>query len=469
VSRHLPKTVERELEYIAERCDPAEDLFIADSNFGMYPQDLEHCNIIARMQDKHSWPQYIHVATGKNEKERVLDASRTIRGAMRLSASVQSTDSIVLRNVKRHNISLENIFTLGKAASETGANTYSELILALPGDSLKAHLQSLKDVLSAGLNTVRPFTLMLLQGTEVASRKSMVEFQMMPKYRVLPRCFGRYPWLDEEEIVAVEIEKVCVENSTLSFGDYLECRRFHLTIEIFFNDGILADIYEILKAFGITAYSFLQEIHGAVDKSELEIVYVEFMQETKHELWNSPYEIKEFMKKPEVLEKYKSGKYGANLLFKYKTLALTERTTSVLDIATEQASKMIRQNGGTKLKKRPWIFDFLGELKCYYYNRIVEFLNTDEVFEETFDFDVFGFSSQSTSLDEVVQSRQKIRFSHDDDQKRIIRLNKELFGEDLIGTSRLLSQVYIKRCFRIAEVMEEVERTREETSLAQML
>jgi radical SAM superfamily enzyme YgiQ (UPF0313 family) len=464
ISRQMPQTIEKELEYIADRCNPAEDLFIADSNFGMYPQDLEHCKIIARIQDKYTWPGYIHVATGKNKKERVLSASKLIRGALRLSASVQSTDSVVLRNVKRHNISLQKILSLGKAAGETGANTYSELILALPGDSLEAHLQSLKDVLDADLNTIRPFTLMLLLGTEVAAEKSMEEFQMLPKFRVIPRCFGKYLWIDNDVILTAEIEKVCVGNSTLSFEDYTECRRFHLTIEIFYNDGILGDLYEVLKTFGITVYEFLRSIHATATGSDLKKLYNDFIRETHEELWNSPEEIQEFIQKPEVIEKYQRGEYGANLLFKYKTLAFTEQIPTILDIAFEQAAEMIRQSDNSKLEESTWIFDFLEDLKRFYYNRTADFLETEKVFEETFDFDVVGFSNKTIPLMRVAELRQRIRFAHTKEQADTIELNKRLFGDDLIGISRLLSQIFIKKCFRTPEILERMVRIPEKRS-----
>ena len=46
------------------------DLLIADSNFGMFNEDISTCKIIANQQKTKGYPKYINVATGKNRKEK---------------------------------------------------------------------------------------------------------------------------------------------------------------------------------------------------------------------------------------------------------------------------------------------------------------------------------------------------------------------------------------------------------------
>ena len=53
------------------------DLWLVDSNFGMYTQDLDTCKAIANCQEKYGWPEYIQCDTGKNNKTRVLDKNIT--------------------------------------------------------------------------------------------------------------------------------------------------------------------------------------------------------------------------------------------------------------------------------------------------------------------------------------------------------------------------------------------------------
>ena len=50
-----------------------------------------------------------------------------------------------------------------------------------------------------------------------------------------------------KKISVAEIEEVCIANSTLSFQDYLECRKMNLVIQIFFNDGVFEEILFLLR------------------------------------------------------------------------------------------------------------------------------------------------------------------------------------------------------------------------------
>ena len=74
------------------------DLLIADSNFGMFEEDLDTCKVIAKEQDKNNYPKYINVATGKNKEG--LEAAKIVQGAMKLAGSVQA-DPDIQQNIKK--------------------------------------------------------------------------------------------------------------------------------------------------------------------------------------------------------------------------------------------------------------------------------------------------------------------------------------------------------------------------------
>lgn len=78
-----------------------DDLLIADSNFGMFNEDIDTCHVIANQQKKNGYPKYINVATGKNRKEKVLESAKILSGALKLAGSVQSLDPKVQENIKR--------------------------------------------------------------------------------------------------------------------------------------------------------------------------------------------------------------------------------------------------------------------------------------------------------------------------------------------------------------------------------
>ncbi|MDX1429584.1 MAG: cobalamin-dependent protein, partial [Rhodothermales bacterium] len=182
----------QEILYIAEKLHqlPKDkrrtDLLIADSNFGMFKEDIETCKVIAEVQDRFEYPKYINVATGKNKKERILEAASLVRGAMKFAGSVQSLDPAVQENIKRKNISADQIMDMAIKSSEIGANTYSEVILGLPGDSLDAHFRTLETLVDSGFNTICMYTLMMLTGTEMGTEAVRRQYGMQVRYRVIP-------------------------------------------------------------------------------------------------------------------------------------------------------------------------------------------------------------------------------------------------------------------------------------------
>ncbi len=449
VSFREPAAVIGELEYIAQRVQGNKNIFIADSNFGMYQQDLVIAKGIAGVHEKYGFPDYIHVATGKNAKERVLEAARLTHGLFRLSASVQSTDPQVLKNIKRRNISPETIISLAQTAGQIGSNTYAEVILALPGDSLEAHFKSLEDVINANLNYIRSFTLMLLKGTELDSPETIARYGLATKYRVLPRCYGVYQF-GSDKILSVETEKVCVANNTLTFDDYLECRLFALTIEIFYNDAVLAELLAFLGAYGIRPFEFLKRIHDrrTAFPRALQEMYNDFLRETGAELWDSEEELSAFAKSEQVIQKYVDGEYGSNLIFKYKALSFLKHMAEIHQAALDTAGEIIKEKN---IEEPESALEFLEELMRYSLLRKNNLLETAPSYEETFTYDLAaaaagGFQGQPGQW--KLPDPEKLRFSHDRQQQEIMNGHIREYGLSIVGIGRILSRVHLKKMYR---------------------
>lgn len=94
ISRFSVKTVQEEIEYIGKKMAKVReqggrsDLYIADSNFGMFKEDVETAKALASSQENYGWPDHINASTGKNRKERVLTVAETVNGQIVLSGSV---------------------------------------------------------------------------------------------------------------------------------------------------------------------------------------------------------------------------------------------------------------------------------------------------------------------------------------------------------------------------------------------
>ena len=334
IYKNSQEKLKAELHYIGKKMlelrplGGRNDLFIADSNFGMYKEDLDTCRLIAEVRKQYGWPEYIKCSTGKNRKERVLEASRIIDGALALSGSVQSLDPVVLANIKRANINIQQIMDLALEAAEVGANSYAEVILALPGDTTEKHLGTVKLLIDAGFTSLYMFQLMLLPGTELYTPEVREKYDMRTHYRVLPRCFGRYS-VGDDKVITAEVEEIVTSTNLLPFEDYLYCRKLNLMVTIFYNDAVFQGLLKLLRYLGISRYTWIKALFDYEFTGGLGETIKAFFKETKDELWESRDELMAFIRKPGNIEKYLNDELGANLLYKYQALAVKTTWTSL--------------------------------------------------------------------------------------------------------------------------------------------
>jgi radical SAM superfamily enzyme YgiQ (UPF0313 family) len=447
------ETVRDEIHYIAERLarlpesKRRTDLLIADSNFGMFAQDIDTCRVIAQTQDQYGYPKYMNVATGKNKKERVLEAARLVRGAMKFAGSVQSLDPVVQENIKRSNISTDQIMELAMRSAEVGANSYSEVILALPGDSLQSHFNTLKLLVEAGFQTLSMYTLMVLMGTELGSEESRSIHEMDIRYRVLPRCFGEYEFNGRKMRVA-EIEEVCVANKTLPFSDYLQCRKMNLIVNVFYNDGVFSELMKIFRLCGMSSWDWIEAIYESESKGDFQELLDAFADETANELWRDKDELAATLETPGQIGRYLDGELGSNLIFKYKALSLTRYFPAVCNLALLSARNCIQRLAIDDADK---ILVAIEDVIIYKRLQIEGVFDGVAERKGVLRYDVAGFLKlkKKGDLDALRLSMpQEILFSHSDEQRRSIESYVGIFGNDTRGLSRILSRVFLKQLFR---------------------
>ncbi len=457
-----------ELYYIAEKLNqvPANvrrsDLLIADSNFGMYAGDLVTCKVIGEIQEKYDYPKYINVATGKNKKEQVLEAAKLVNGAMKLAGSVQSLDPTVMKNIKRGNISAEQIIEMAIKSAEIGTNTYSEVILALPGDTKEAHFKTLETLVNANFNTICMYQLMLLPGTELGSQDARQKYEMFLKFRVIPRSFGYFKFLNQE-IVSAEIEEICVQNNTLLYEDYLNCRKMNLIVNVFYNDGVFSEIIKLLKMVHISPWEWMLQLCNHVYSNEFEVFVAHFIEETKNELWDKYEDLEQETTKKEIIQKYITGELGSNLIFKYKALAMTHffepvrvvALNSVLDLLSKH-EKTTPEDLQSANPKQSDVVQFAKEIIEYNSLRIADiFSDTTSIREGKFNFHVVEFSNtvQPKVLEDYkLMEPVWISFEHNTEQKDMIESYIRLFGNDIQGLTRILSRIFLKKFFRAVNI-----------------
>jgi tRNA A37 methylthiotransferase MiaB len=346
-SKVAKRTVERvreEILYIGRLMAPLiedehtrNELLITDSNFGMYLQDSEICDAIVEAQDTYGWPRYVDLTTGKNKRDRVLNAISRTRGTMTLSGSVQSLNADVLKAVRRTNIDAGQLMDVALAAAERQTGTYSEVILGLPEDSRSAHLSTLAQLIDAGFDRLNMFQLALLPGSEMWTGDYRTKFQMTTRFRVIPRCYGTYEFLDTI-VSAVETDEICVSLPSLTFEDYVDCRRMNLVVAACYNDATFEAIVKLLRHYGLSVFSWLVLIDTLPAGQTLSRVLREFRTETRDQLWGSREDLEAYARAN--VGRYIRGELGNNLLYTYRVRMLSEALDDVV-VLVKRAAKQL--------------------------------------------------------------------------------------------------------------------------------
>lgn len=438
-----------EIDYIAARVKHTKTLRIADSNFGMYKDDIEFCRYLGEIQAKTGYPEYINCATGKNKKELVLECNKLVKGAMRLTASVQSLNLVVLENTKRNNISVDAIMALSDAVSDTDTHAYSEIILALPGDSLSAEKETFAGLIRSGIGNITQHQLSLIPGTEMASKADKEKYQMKSMFRPIQRCLGQYQVFDRV-ITSIEVEDVCVANSTLPFEDYLEARRLYLTVGLFYNDRVFGEIHGLLRILHLSTWEWLIRIHDNIASlpQEIRTLYDEFTQDTQHELWPDRDQL--MREVSAEIDQYVAGKSGGNLIYKYRAKALVQHYDQLHDTAF----KFLRQY---LMEMSVFDEELVSDVARFSRCQKGDLFNTDRETTELFGFDLVrlikepALARQGKGLDEI-RYPNKIHIHHTSSQKAAIQREIGFYGKSTAGLTMLLSRYPVKRFYRVAEM-----------------
>ena len=444
IKKYPVDRLKKELDYIVKRVK-VPNLYIADANFGMYKENLEVCEKIAELRKEFDWPKYIESSLGK-DKKMVLEAVKILQGGIILSAPVQSTDEIVLNNIKRKNISIDETITVGKAGELTGANSFSEIILCLPGDTKEAHIKSMTDMIDAGINTVRSHQLLMLPNSVLSKDESRKLYQMTTRFRLQPRCFGNYE-LYEETFPVAEIDELCVANNTMPYSDYLKCRSFDLTVEIFYNNGIFRELINILNQKNIPASLFVKKIEENITQSKLKKLYGEFLEETENSLWKTKEELEEFIKKPGNIDHYIKNELRNNEQLRYRAIAFFTKMKELHDIAFDSAKKIIDENGLLDEKFE----NFLNNLYEYSLSRKKELLLFNEIIRKNFNYDFLKMMKDNFSKDSsqyLLSSPITIEFTHEGEQKDLISSYLQQYGNTMNGLGTILSRSNANNFYR---------------------
>tara|TARA_Y100000294_G_scaffold177963_1_gene205945 strand:- start:1963 stop:4005 length:2043 start_codon:yes stop_codon:yes gene_type:complete len=430
VARKDPKVFEDELEYIASRASNSShyNVLIADLNWGMYKEDLEASRIIASTMKKYNWPHRIEVSMGKSQPERLVEVANIINeakpGVMKLAPSFQTTDLEVLKNIRRKNISMDQLLSMrGWADKDTNLEFFTELILALPGDSLKKHYQTLEDCIDTlSMNYIDLHQLSILKGSEMETTAYRKLHQLKSKHRVWVGCVGIYK-LGEKEIPCAEIEEVVVESKSLTFDDYINCRIMNLLVKIYVDHDHFREVLGVIKKYKLSIFQVLKLLKEDIFPKYPSLVKLidSYVHHSKQPLFDSHEEIMKFVSDINNTKKYISGELGQNELANHRVMAYMENLGDLYK-ALKEAVTLYLKNKGLLTSDIENYFEEAVEISR---DRKFNFNNYDHIgqkLEKEISFDFVKAEKEGFLIEpsENKTKRKKIKLFYDDKQIEVI-------------------------------------------------
>ena len=442
VNSFSTERVKAELDYIVKQVPKnTHNLIFSDLNYGMYPRDQETSNYIAELQKKYDYPHFIYVSTGKNQKEKVINAIKTLKDSMRLWMSVQSLDQQILKNIRRDNISVEKMLALYPAIKETGLLTRSEVILGLPGETYESHIQTLRDLVHARMDEIQVHTCMLLDGSEMGTPTERKKWNLKSKFRILQRDFAE---LNNGKKV-LEYEEVVVSSNKMTFEEYVELRLLSFVIYVT-NRGIVYDpITKLLRQYNVDIFDFFYRIMKQVDTAPETIsnVFERFKEATISELWDSSEELINNYQKNSEYQKLLNGEAGINVMYHFLAEVTAESMDEWADYVLEVAHDILKELEQYSEELESQFVVVSNYCRGLAHNTIgKDRMITNPEFKFEYDIMKWLKDPQELPLNNFkLMTPYRIRFQLTEEQFKSIQDTLDMYGDTKVGRSKALRMI----------------------------
>lgn len=217
--------LQREVDWFAER--KIEFIFCCDSNFGSLHRDVDIVQYVAGVKQRTGYPQALSVQNTKNATERAYLVQKTLSDAglnKGVTISLQSMDPETLRSIKRQNISTKTYQELQRRFTRDKVETYTDLILGLPGETYETFVEGVSEVISEGQhNRIQFNDLSILPNAEMGDPEYQKKYGMEIVETNIINIHGA---LEDSENEIQEKQQLVVATSTLPREDWVRVRAF---------------------------------------------------------------------------------------------------------------------------------------------------------------------------------------------------------------------------------------------------
>ena len=337
VYKYSVERLKADIEYCRNHTND-ERLMIDDANFGILgKRDLELARFMRDLKDEKGWPGKLIITWGQSKSDTVLEIADTLKDLCMMTQSSQSMNEDVLKNIRRKNISDDQWEKSVSFCKERNIDTYGELMLPLPGETVDTYLKSVRYLLELGVDFINTNPLILLEGAEMNIPKQRKDFQMITKWRLLENCYGVY---DNNPII--EYQEMVIGTKTFSEKDYFLCRPLSWLLQMSWNLRRHDILLRLLMSLDVNPADFLIEAiknYSTAPKS-VRNIFESFFKDAHDEFFSTKKELIDFYSNPEQLEILRNGGFR-KLNTYYSSLVSLKCNKEFIDYYETLALKMV--------------------------------------------------------------------------------------------------------------------------------
>lgn len=204
-----------------------EYIFCCDANFGIQKRDIEIVEYVAEMKKSTGYPRALSVQNTKNATERAYLTQKILSDAglnKGVALSMQSLDMDTLKAIKRDNISLDTYMELQRRFTRDRVETYSDLILGLPGETYQSFVSGVDQLMESGQhNRIQFNNLSILPNTEMGDPEYQKKYGMVTVESEIINIHGERVDLDDD---VPEVQQLVVATATMPPEDWRRIRAF---------------------------------------------------------------------------------------------------------------------------------------------------------------------------------------------------------------------------------------------------
>ena len=151
-----------------------------DSNFGLFDRDEEIAQYAVSLKERSGYPEKFSACFAKDKTDRIFRINKLLNGAgmsKGVSLAFQSMSGEVLENISRKNMNNDKLSAQLELYHKEGIPTYTELILGLPGETLKSFSEGICELLERGQHdSINVFRCEVYPNSTLANAEYMKKF-----------------------------------------------------------------------------------------------------------------------------------------------------------------------------------------------------------------------------------------------------------------------------------------------------